>query len=166
MHENINFIKSIARERQKEYRRWFIISCSASVALLVFIGIMQAKQLFTYWQAKHDYASAKQADETVFKTQHELKQQLQQLQTKQQDMQQYEKELQAVQQKVARIKTLQHYGQIESIHITKQKTDAILALASFKQVQALLKVAQKQQDLAIVHIQPKQQRYYVTVQLI
>ncbi len=166
MHEKVNFIKSISRARQKEYRRWFIISCSLVVALLLFIGIMQAKQLLTYWQAKQNYASVKQPDEIIFETQHQLKQQLQQLQTKQQDMQQYEKELQGVQQKIARINTLQHYGQIESIHITKQKTEAILALASFEQVQALLKVAQKQQDLAIVHIQPKQQRYYVTVQLI
>jgi len=164
--EKINFIKSVSRKRQKEYRRWFIISCSLYVAVLLFIGIVQAKQLITYWQAKQTYASAKQADETVFKKQHELKKQLQQLQKKQQDIQRYEKDLQAMQQKVVRINKLQHYGQIESILITKQKTDAILALTTFKQVQTLLQVAQKQQDFEIVNIQPKQQHFYVTIQLI
>ncbi len=166
MHEKVNFIKSISRERQKEYRRWFIISCSLAVVMLLVIGTIQARQLLTYWQSKQEFGSVKQADENIFKKQQELKQQLQKLQKKQQNVQQYAKELQAMQQKIARINKLQQYGQIESIHITKQKTDAILDLVSFKQVQALLQLAQKQQDFEIVQIQPKQQHYFVTVQLV
>ncbi len=72
---NHNFIVPIAPKKQREIRRWYIISCYSAIIVICLISALTIQQVYDLWHLKKDYqllSRQEQEYETFLKTVEQL----------------------------------------------------------------------------------------------